>query len=70
MIDMNPTRVFDRRQPAMRKGRKSSGWAIALVLAWLALLAAPIVGLCNLDAFAPIAVDVPKPWMPSYPPII
>jgi len=70
MIVVNPTGEFDRRQPATRKSRKSGAWKLVLVLTWLSLLALPIVGLCNLDAFAPIDVDVPKPWMPSFPPII
>ena len=70
MINVNSTGVFDRQQPATRKGRKLGAWAIALALAWLALLAVPIAGLSNLDAFAPTATDTPKPWMPIYPPII
>jgi hypothetical protein len=31
----------------------------------------PLVGLYNLDSFAPIPADVQlKPWMPALPPII
>ncbi|MEJ8816153.1 hypothetical protein WKW77_34240 [Variovorax ureilyticus] len=70
-MNINATAVFGRRKASVRKGWKPGAWAIGLVLAWLALLAVPMVGLFNLDAFAPPAADAPlKPWMPIYAPII
>ena len=71
MTNVNATGALGRHRASRRAGWKPSGWAIAIVLAWLALLALPMAGLYNLDAFEPIAPDVqPKPWMPDYPPII
>lgn len=71
MIDVNAPSVFGRRKAGTRKASKPGAWAMALFLGWLALLAVPIVGLYNLDAFAPPGAEVqPKPWMPIHPPII
>ena len=71
MTNLNATGVLGRREASMRKGWKPGGWAIALVLAWLALLAVPFVGLYNLDGSAPTSAEAqPQPWMPIYPPII
>jgi hypothetical protein len=71
MINGNPIGALGRRSSAMRKGWKPGAWAIALFLAWLALLAVPLVGLYNLDSFPPAGPDVqPAPGMPAYPPIV
>ncbi|SCK33625.1 hypothetical protein VAR608DRAFT_2981 [Variovorax sp. HW608] len=71
MINADATGALGRPQGLLRKGWKPGAWAIALFLAWLALLAVPLIGLYNLDAFAPMAAEVqPKPWMPIYSPII
>jgi len=71
MSNLNPTAVFRPRKATMRRAWKPNAWAIALLLAWLGLLALPVIGLFNLDALVPIASDVQlKPWMPIYAPII
>ena len=71
MTNVNAAGALGHRSASKQKGRKPSAWAMALVVAWLALLALPMAGLYNLDAFEPIAPDVQaKPWMPDYPPII
>lgn len=71
MTSVNTSGASAWRNATVRKGWRPGALAIALVVAWLALLAVPIVGLCNLDAFSAIASDVElKPWMPAYQPII
>lgn len=71
MINVNPIGQIGPEKPLMSKVWKPGGWAIALFLAWLALLAVPMVGLFNLDAFSPVSADRElKPWMPIHPPIV
>ena len=70
MTTANPTNVLGH-QKAVIPNRKPGSWTVALFLVWLALLAMPLVGLYNLDSFAPIPADVQlKPWMPAFSPII
>lgn len=71
MNTVNPTEVPGHRKPAMRRGWKPGAWAISLCLAWLVLMAVPMLGLHNLDQLAPGDPDAqPKPWMPIYAPIV
>jgi hypothetical protein len=71
MTTANPTIVLGHQKPVIRNRWNPGSWTVALFLAWLALLAVPLVGLYNLDSFAPIPADVQlKPWMPALPPLI
>lgn len=70
MTTFNPAARRDRPTSTKHRRNWPSAWRVGLVLAWLALLAVPVAGLYNLEAFVPLASEASPPsWMPIYPPI-